>query len=123
MSLIPIWVKALILAAIAAMAFGAGWHTKGQFDQVALDAEHAATQKAADSFHDQEQHVATILETRLATLNANKTVIQHEVQTIVDRSVYSNTCIDSDGLSKLRSAIRGQASASEPATEVSGATK
>lgn len=123
MSIIPLWAKAAVAAVVVAVTFGAGWHTKGQFDQVALDAEHAATQKATDSFHDQEQHVATILETRLATLNANKTVIQHEVQTIVDRPVYSNTCIDSDGLSKLRSAIRGQASASSPAAEVSGATK
>lgn len=114
-----------IIAALVAcvIAFGAGWRIKGNADQVALDAEHAATVQAASDFHAREAGLAANLAAALAKSTATRQVIEHEIVKLVDRPVYRDSvCLDPDGLRLIEAARTGQAAASGASAVLPAAT-
>ena len=109
--------NALGLAVALLVAFAMGWLVNGwRYDSVAFAAAQAAeavTKKGLD----REATISSGLEAQLARLSANKTVVQREKQTIIERPVYSNVCLDADGLRLINAAKNGTLSA-KPADRV-----
>lgn len=107
-------VKGLILLAVAAVAFSAGWRVKGAFvaerDLAVLEAKQAFI----EAYRKEEGKSAAMFENRLKELRANEKVIQRERIKIVDRPVYRNECLDADGLRIVESARTGKPAATKP---------
>jgi hypothetical protein len=74
-----------------------------------------------DTYRQEEAKAAAVLEQKLKELRANEKVIERERIKLVDRPVYSNECIDSDGLQLIERARKGKSDTSESSREVSGA--
>lgn len=102
--------------ALIALAFMAGWLTSSwRHDSLELVANKAAS-AAYTSASANELTQAKILQDTLSRLSANeKTIIRENVK-IVDRPVYRNICLDSDGLRNANAAKNG--TPSEPADGV-----
>lgn len=79
-----------------------GWHTDS-LDLVAAKAAQASTAAAQG----RESVVAQTVETALAKLKANEKVIYRESIKLVDRPVYHNVCLDTDGLRIINAAKNG----------------
>lgn len=90
--------KMILGGLIIAASFTAGWVIKGAFD----DSEALAIEKARvamiDQLREDEAHIANILERKLSELRANEKTIERERLKIIDRPVYSNECLDADGV-------------------------
>lgn len=99
-------------------AFLAGWITNNwHSDSLELVATKAAQAAAHDSAGVQLKQ-AEILENTLSRLRANeKTIIRENVR-LVDRPVYSNVCLDDDGLYNANAAKNGT-----PGKSVAGVPK
>ena len=94
--------NALFLAAFLAGWITNNWHS----DSLELIATKAAQAAAHDSAGVQLKQ-AEILENTLSRLKANeKTIIRENVK-LVDRPVYSNVCLDGDGLYNANAAKNG----------------
>lgn len=89
------------------VAFLAGWVAcQWRADSLELVATKAAQSVAADASASQLKQ-AEILESTLKRLRANeKTIIRENVK-LVDRPVYSNVCLDDDGLYNANAAKNG----------------
>ena len=107
--------------AVLAIAFLMGWQVNGW----RLAAEQAVAEEARqamiDAFREEEAKAAAVLEKRLKELRANEKVIERERVQLVDRPVYSNECLDDDGLQLVERARTGKTDTSESSGEVSGA--
>lgn len=107
--------------AVLAIAFLMGWQVNGW----RLAAEQAiakeARQAMIDAFREEEAKAAAVLEKRLKELRANEKVIERERVQLVDRPVYSNECLDVDGVQLIERARKGKSNTSESSGEVSGA--
>lgn len=107
--------------AVLLIAFLAGWQINGW----RLAAEKAAAQEARqamiDAFREEEAKAAVVLEKRLKELRANEKVIERERIKLVDRPVYTNECLDADGLQLIERARKGKSDTGKPSGEVSGA--
>lgn len=111
-----------VIAGLAALiiAFGGG----SVFGYRYADGQHAkadlAAQQQRQEFIDlQRSHEAKVsetLEAKLAELSANEKVIEREKIKIVERPVYRNQCLDSDGVRLIEAARVGTAGdSSKPA--------
>jgi len=96
------------LAAILAMGFASGWAVHGW----KMDSENSAVKEASE---ETARIVSKTLEDKLAELRANERTTIREIQTIIERPIYSNECIDSDGLLRINAAKAG---AAKPADSV-----
>lgn len=113
-----------IQAALAAVLFAAGgaagikWHA-GQ-DAIAEVKRIKATQEITR----ENEHLANLAATGFEkdkTKNATRTrTITVEVDKIIDRPVYRNVCLDTDGLQLINAAIRRSDPASQPGHVVPG---
>lgn len=111
-----LYLKLAGIAILSVALFGAGWMVKGWKDDSQQAAEQKAVQAAVNAFHDHESRVGKILEDKLASLRANKTIVEKHRETISERPVYLGTCLDNDGVQLIEAARRGVAPASEPAS-------
>ncbi len=106
--------------AVLLIAFLAGWQINGW----RLTAEKAAAQEARqamiDAFRQEEAKSAAMLEQRLKELRANEKVIERERIKLVDRPIYSNECLDADGVQLVERARTGKSDTSKSSREVSG---
>ena len=114
----PIVVRLFVALAVLLAAFGGGWHVRGLVEAVEDAKQAEAMQRAVDAFHAHEKSIATTLDEKLKSLKASERVIEREVPKIIDRPVYRNVCIDSDGMRLLEDARLGKARASKPADQV-----
>lgn len=116
--MIPIQVK--IIAAVVALivAFIAGWQVKGAFVAKRDLAIIEAKNEFIKVYQEGEAHTASIVETRLQELKANEKVIERERVKIVDRPIYSNECLDLDGLFLIERARTGKADPKQSTNEV-----
>jgi len=88
--------------ALVVCAFiGLGWVCRGWQEDAEDLAQLGAAQQAIAAFEQKESLTAAAVEKRLAELNANQTVIVREKIKLVDRPVYSNFCLDLEGLSLI----------------------
>jgi hypothetical protein len=65
-----------------------------------------------DKFKKQESSISATLENKLQELKANERIIEREKLKIIDRPVYNNTCLDTDGVQLLNK----QRSKQDPST-------
>lgn len=107
-------------AAYGAAAATAGWKVNGwAHDAAQLQAEKAQ-QAIVDAAAKRESTIAAELEEKLQKFKAEQRTISHETIKIVDRPVYSNQCLDADGvrLANAAAGIQAPATAAKPASEV-----
>lgn len=106
--------KQIAFAVILVVTFIAGWQVKGAFvakrDLAILEAKN----EFIKAYQEGEAHTASIVESRLQELKANERVIERERIKLVDRPVYSNECLDADGLLLIERARTGQANTVKP---------
>jgi hypothetical protein len=95
--------------AIAVVAFVSGWQVKSAFvakrDLAIIEAKHEFIQ----AYQQAESRTAQTIENKLQELRANEKVIERERIKLVDRPVYSNECLDADGLLLIERARAGKA--------------
>lgn len=109
----------LIAAAIAgALGFGAAWQAQSwRFDaaeKARIEAElEVASMRAVQSDTASASHEKDKAEVQIQF----RTIIK-EVDRVVEKAVYRNVCLDSDGLRILTDAIGNPAAPSEPAPVV-----
>lgn len=107
--------------AVLLVAFLAGWKVNGW----RLAAEQAGIEEVRqamiDAYRQEEAKAAAVLEQKLKELRANEKVIERERIKLVDRPVYSNECLDADGLQLIERARTGKSDTGKPSGEVSGA--
>lgn len=103
------------------LAFFAGWKVNGWRYEAQIAEAEKARQAMIDAYREEEAKSAALLEKRLKELRANEKVIERERIKLVDRPVYSNECLDDDGLQLVERARTGKTDASKPSGEVSGA--
>lgn len=99
--------KPWLASLVAALALGwllHGWYT----DSLAYVAAQAA-QAAQDKANSRELEQANILDKWLSKNSINQKVIVRESVKLVDRPVYRNICLDTDGLRIINAAKNGTA--------------
>jgi hypothetical protein len=99
-------------------SFVVGWSVKGAFVAKRDLAIIEAKNEFIDAYKSAEADKANILENKLGELKANEKTIERERIKIVDRPVYSNECLDADGLRLIESARTGKADTIESTSEV-----
>ena len=107
--------------AVLLIAFLAGWQINGWRLAAEKAAAEEARQAMIDAFREEEAKAAAVLEQKLKELRANEKVIERERIKLVDRPVYSNECLDDDGLQLIERARKGKSDTSKSSGEVSGA--
>ena len=118
--MIPVQAKIIAAVVVIIGAFIAGWQVKGAFVAKRDLAIIEAKNEFIKAYQEAEAHTASIVETRLQELKANERVIERERIKIIDRPVYSNECLDADGLLLIERARTGKANPIKPTSEVSG---
>ena len=113
------WKQIAIVVALIG-SFIAGWQVKGAFvakrDLAILEAKN----EFIKAYQEGEAHTASIVESRLQELKANEKVIERERIKLVDRPVYSNECLDADGLLLIERARTGKTNTDQSTNKVSG---
>lgn len=113
--------RQIVVAIVVIVSFIAGWQVKGAFVAKRDLAIAEAKAEFIKAYQTAEADKASILETKLQELKANEKVIERERIKIVDRPVYSNECLDADGLQLIERARTGKTDPSQPANKVSRA--
>lgn len=113
--MIPVQAKLIAGAVVIVATFIAGWQVKSAF----VSKEQLGIQLAKEAFIKEyqkgEAHTASIVENKLQELRANERIIERERVKLVDRPVYSNECLDADGLLLIERARTGKANTDKPA--------
>jgi len=99
--------KRWLASVVAAFLFGVYFKALQQ-DSLQLVAVNAAV-TAQEAANKREFDQAVVLDGWLAKHAQNERVIVREVVKLVDRPVYSNVCLDGDGLRLINAAKRGDA--------------
>ena len=107
--------------AVLLIAFLAGWQVNGWRLAAEKATAEEARQAMIDAFREEEAKAAAVLEQKLKELRANEKVIERERIKLVDRPVYSNECLDTDGLQLIERARKGKSDTNESSREMSGA--
>jgi hypothetical protein len=96
------------------ISFVAGWQVKAAFVAKRDLAIAEAKAEFIKAYQEAEAHTANSFEIKLQELKANEKTIERERIKIVDRPVYSNECLDADGLQLIERARTGKADSSKP---------
>ncbi|WP_052219228.1 hypothetical protein [Edwardsiella tarda] len=80
-----------------------GWMVRDWY-QYSLDAK---AQEVTKQHIQRESNIAKIVEQKLQELRANEKTTIKEIQTIIERPVYSRDCFDHDGLQAINNAATG----------------
>lgn len=107
--------------AVLLIAFLAGWQVNGWRLAAEKAAAEEARQAMIDAFREEEAKIAAVFEKRLKELRANEKVIERERVKLVERNVYTNECLDDDGVQLVERARTGKTNSSQSSGEVSGA--
>lgn len=103
--------KLIVCLLIVLSSFSAGWKVKGAFEAKRNLAILEAKNEFINAYQKNEANIAGIVQSKLDELRANERIIERDKIKIIDRPVYSNECIDDDGLHIIESARTGKASA------------
>lgn len=117
----PMQVKLIAVGGAILLSFIAGWKVNGWRYEAQIAETEKARQAMIDAYREEEAKAAAVLEKRLKELRANEKVIERERIKLVDRPVYSNECLDDDGLQLIERARQGKSDAGKSSGEVSGA--
>lgn len=116
----PMQLKLIAAGVVLIATFVAGWETKGAFVAKRDLAIAEAKAEFIKAYQTAEADKAGLLEQKLAELKANEKTIERERIQIIDRPVYSNECLDADGLQLIERARTGKTATSQPTDKVSG---
>lgn len=119
--MIPVQLKLIAGVVIIVATFIAGWQVKGAFVAKEQLGIQLAKEEFIKAYQEGEAHTASIVETRLQELKANERVIERERIKLVDRPVYSNECLDLDGLFLIERARTGKTDTDQSTNKMSGA--
>lgn len=90
--------KILIISCALAISFGSGWQVRSWYE-ASVD---LAQEKLVDAMiaHNTkvQRGVAKAVQTRLAELDANQTIVERHTREVTKREIYKNECVDTDGL-------------------------
>lgn len=118
----PLLLKLLGFAVIAGGLFLSGYNVKGKFDtaaQAKAQAEAEAQYQQKDAAYNA---IAAEYEKAKSDSHVQTQVVTKRVTQIVNRPIYRNVCLDTDGLSVVNAAInRTTPSAAGPDTTVPSA--
>lgn len=117
--MIPLQAKLIAAAVVIIVSFIAGWQVKGAFVAKRDLAIVEAKKEFIDAYQKAETARATAFESKLQELKANEKVIERERLKIIDRPVYSNECLDDDGLLLIERARTGKTNTGKSISEVS----
>ena len=117
----PMQAKLIAVGGAILLSFIAGWKVNGWRYEAQIAETEKARQAMIDAYREEEAKAAAVLEKRLKELRANEKVVERERIKLVDRPVYSNECLDDDGLQLVERARTGKTNTSKPSGEVSGA--
>jgi hypothetical protein len=95
-------------------SFVAGWQVKGAFIAKRDLAIVEAKNEFIKVYQQGEAHTAGVVETKLQELKSNEKIIERERIKIVERPVYSNECLDDDGLLLIERARTGKTNTGKP---------
>lgn len=101
-------------AALLVISFLAGWKVNGWRHEAEAALIREAKQAMVDAYREEEAKAATVLENKLKDLKANEKIIEKERVHLVDRPVYSNICLDDDGVRLIERARTGKTDSSKP---------
>jgi hypothetical protein len=116
--MIPVQAKIIAAIAVLVVTFIAGWQVKGAFVAKRDLAIIEAKNEFIKAYQEGEAHTASIVEARLQELKANEKVIERERVKLVDRPIYSNECLDLDGVFLIERARTGKTDPKQPTNEV-----
>ena len=112
--MIPLQAKLIAAAVVIIGSFIAGWQVKGAFVAKRDLAIVEAKKEFIDAYQKAETARATAFESKLQELRANEKIIERERIKLIDRPVYSNECLDADGLLLIERARTGKSSPDKP---------
>lgn len=115
----PMQAKLIAVGGAILLSFIAGWKVNGWRYEAQIAETEKARQAMIDAYREEEAKAAAVLEKRLKELRANEKVIERERVQVVDRPVYSNECLDNDGVQLVERARKGQSDTSKSSGEVS----
>lgn len=103
-----------LIAILSAVIFCTGWTVRGWKN----DSEQAAIDRAANAIIEKatinESGIAAKVESRLAELKANQTVIDRGVIREIQKPIYRNVCFQPDLVRMLNDAARGDKAPPDP---------
>ena len=112
--------RILIAVVVLAASFGAGWLAQGwRRDSLDLKEKEDAAELARENRRGANT-AATGHETDKERLRVEFQTITETVEKIVEKPIYRNVCLDSDGLRALSAAIENRPAASESSGAVPG---
>ena len=112
--MIPVQAKIIGALVVILVSFILGWQVKGAFVAKRDLAILEAKQEFIKAYKEAEAKHATAFETKLQELKTNEKIIERERVKIVGRPVYSNECLDDDGLQLIERARTGKTSTNKP---------
>lgn len=118
--MIPVQAKIIAAIVVIVVSFIAGWQVKGAFVAKRDLAIAEAKAEFIKIYQSAEADKAGLLEKKLAELKANEKVIERERVKIIDRPVYSNECLDADGVLLIERARTSKTNSSKSNDKVSG---
>ncbi|GHB32863.1 hypothetical protein [Salinicola rhizosphaerae] len=106
----------LITLAIAAWC---GWLTRGWFEDAQQLTEERAARLVADAAMAREADIASVVESRLAELDANERIIDRGVIREIQKPIYRRVCLGDDAIRLLNDAAAGGApNSAEPQAQM-----
>ncbi|WP_417329573.1 hypothetical protein [Halomonas cupida] len=94
-------------ALVLAVAVASGWLARGWLeDSQRLTAERAA-QQAIDAALVRESEIASVVETRLAELEANERIIDRGIIREIEKPIYQRVCLEPRLIRLLNNAAAG----------------
>jgi len=106
------------IAALVA-SFIAGWVVNQYRSDSLLLAEERGAELVAKAERERESQISKDLEARLAAWDTKQWVVYREKTKIVDRPIYSNNCLDNDGVQLINDWKGGHSSQYDGAVSTS----
>ena len=108
-------VGAIVGVALLSTGFYGGWRVKSALIAERDLAIKEASAEFKEAYQTFESDIAFTLDEKLKNLKSNERVVYRETQKIIERPIYSNECLDADGLRLIERARAGKPDTSKPA--------
>lgn len=102
-----LYIKLALGSLLLIGSFYSGWKLNGWYNDSKDLAVIEQTAKLQEEFKTHEKNIATTLENKLKQFKANERVINNEKLKIIDRPIYNNTCLDTDGVALINKSRGG----------------
>lgn len=97
-----IYKSIIIFIIVVVLSIFSGWKLNTYYTGYQTSLKQEVTQVVEQGLRDIQQNQAKVLTDKLNELNNQPFKIQKEKETIVERPIYSQQCIDNDGINLLK---------------------